>query len=220
VNNYLILNYFYTRIDEDINTKLINIYPKQCIIDSVHIFSKNYLLGNFVIIEKLVRQLAIKFKDLNMKEISYVIVSCLRAKFVDKNLFDKMFENLISSNMFTINYITIRNLKTLLERFVTEDYKNEKLITESLKIVQEKLTDLRTFLPNYNNIEFVEYLRKEMLTTDENIIYETITQLDFEKYINLCKTIELLCLFKTHQYEVISADEIKIENKIYTFRYL
>jgi hypothetical protein len=198
VNNYLILNCLYSRLFDDIKDNMIKIYPKAYLINTIYILSKNSVLGSFVIVETFVKALIDKtITELNYKEISNIIVSCCRVRYVDKGVFEILFNSM--NKCIDISYITIRYTKTLLDRLMTEEYINKEFIELVYNKCSDRFEDLKAMLKPDNKIDIEEFrlfIKDEIIRTKDNILLDTITVEDYVKYASMCQNVILHCLFK------------------------
>jgi len=183
------------------------------------VISKNRINGGFVILEKIMNILYnSKETKINMRDNVNFLVSLLRARYFEGERIEYLIK-LLRQNSFEINYIKIRYVKTLLERFINQKYDNTEFfdfIYQKLKFKLEELKSVcdiiikngETIIKSYNNTKFIDYIKDECI--NESIIVETITQLDFIKYYNICVLCILNCLLKLRKnYEFIDNESIK-----------
>jgi hypothetical protein len=224
VNNYLILNYLYYKLHEDLKNKVVNIYPKLYIFNAILILSKNSVQGSFVIIEALVKILIDKYQtEINLKDICNIILSCTRARYIDRLTYDSLFTSL--KGFFDINYISIRYIKTVLDRLMTEEYSNTELFELIYSSCLERQIELTTMLDKdvLDITKFREYIKNEMMRAKETILLETISSEDYAKYMNMCQIAMMHCLFKIRKgYRYQSPTELVFINndKEESFKYL
>ena len=219
VINYQILNYFYEFVFSNFKqvlkqpqTLLIN-YPNSYLIKIISIFSKNFINGAFIITEKIIKILFIKqdFNSISSNEIVGILIAILKSKYLDPKTFDFLSKLMIEN--LTINYIKIRSLKTLVERFINIKYENEYFFQEIYLKAKEKLKELETFNVNYDNEMFKNFIKEECMK--ERVLPETIIQKDYIKYVNMLNTVCVNCLFRSNiDYKFINVNEVVFQDEL------
>lgn len=206
--NYELLNYFYNSIEKSIESKHMINFPKEYFLKCFKIISQNQIMGGFVLIEKMNSLLIEKSPDdFSVNEILAILIALLKSNYNDPIVIEYYLNLILKGNMFdNINYKLCHTMKTFIDRLINEEYCKikseicEEFFKYTLKRINIKLDEVRLFNnKEYDNEEFVIFIKNELTIAKTDFLEEVITQEDFHKYFLYLRWINLHCLFKIYK---------------------